>query len=258
MAISAATGAAASNSTAGTSLAAAAFSATAGQHIFVAVALQATTASVSSITDTAGNSYARQSAATNGTSVRVELWAATNITGNASNVVTVNFSASTLAAIAIEEYAGLVSTYIGNTATATGSSAWPSASLAAQDGGNWTVAAAGFACQSGDSFSAWEGTVRQSAVPALTSVGVALVDVATAGDGTIPAGAQLSTSRAWAAAAAEMRTHAAAIRYAGYTGPSPFPADAMLRLTTGLIHYATPLRLAPKTIGGGGAWTFAA
>ena len=243
MAITATTGQTASNTTAGTSLAAAAFSATAGQHLLVAVALATTTASVSTITDTAGNTYARQSTITNGTSVVVELWAATGITGNASNVVTVTFSASTLAAIAIEEYSGLVSSYFGTPATATGTGTWPVASLTTVDGGSWTVAAIGFACSSGDTFSQWEGTIRQSVVPSLTSVGVALVDNAPGGDGTIPTGAGLSASRAWAAAAVEMRTHATAIVYAEYAGILPVPSTTLVpRPVNGLVQYIEPLR----------------
>jgi hypothetical protein len=109
MAISATTNVTASNTSAGTSLSCFAFTATAGQDVLVAVALQNTSASVLSITDTAGNTYSMIGVETNSGHARLELWGASNISGNASNVVTVNVSASSLLSISVNEYAGLSS-----------------------------------------------------------------------------------------------------------------------------------------------------
>lgn len=109
MSISATTGITTSNSSAGTSLATPSFVASAAQDVLVAVAIANTSAAVSSVTDTAGNAYSLISSQTNSGSVRVEFWAAPTVIGNASNVVTVTLSSSSLMAIAVEEYAGLTS-----------------------------------------------------------------------------------------------------------------------------------------------------
>lgn len=107
MAIGAATGGTASNSSAGTSLAFAAYAATAGRDILVAVALANTSCSVSTITDTAGNTYTLKSATANGSAVRVEIWQAQYITGNASNVINIAITGgSSLMAACREEYTG--------------------------------------------------------------------------------------------------------------------------------------------------------
>jgi hypothetical protein len=110
MAISATAGVTASNASAATSIVTGTFAASYARDLVVAVALANTAASVSSITDTAGNTYALKSSATNGSSVRVELWQSQNITGNASNAVTVNVSASSLLAVAVQEYSGAADT----------------------------------------------------------------------------------------------------------------------------------------------------
>jgi hypothetical protein len=81
-------------SASGTTIVFPATGATSGNCIVVAVAANDATAAnrtVSSISDTAGNSYAiLGSSYTNGNN-RLEIWAAFNITGNASNIVTVTF-----------------------------------------------------------------------------------------------------------------------------------------------------------------------
>src|SRR5580765_1275555 len=100
MAIGATTGATASNGSASSTLAFAAFAATGGQDLVVGVALADTMQTVTGITDTAGNAYSLKSAIANGTDVRTEIWEATNITANAANVITIAFSGSTLASAA--------------------------------------------------------------------------------------------------------------------------------------------------------------
>lgn len=356
MSISAVTGTTASNSTAGTSLACPGFSATGADDLLVAVALASTSATVSSITDTAGNAYT-QKAAINGTGVRVELWQSQAITGNASNVITVTASASSLIAIAVEEYRGaadttftplartgwtctassnvygnagqptgavggtngpwitspspqwiavdmgssqtfsrfnltpnqsnavvytytldvsddgstwtstgessptfanivqlqnwalsksythryfrlntvtdngfvsLVSIYAGtslaqippqNTGTNTGDSSYPLVGVVTQDVNNVVVGALAFACQSGDTFNTDNASIRQSVVPSLTSVGVALADILQPGVGTANPEVRLSAVREWAGAGLEMRTNQGATNYEDYLGP---------------------------------------
>src|SRR4051812_36750297 len=125
MALAYTTGVAANLSAAATSLTTGTFTATAGRELIVGVALQDTTKSVSSITDTAGNTYSLKSSASNSGNVRVELWRALSITGNASNAVTINFSGSTLASAGVVEHSGAGSQSVNNTASGTGSDTGP-------------------------------------------------------------------------------------------------------------------------------------
>ena len=76
MAITATTGGTINNSSAGTTLTFGSFSATAGQDVIVAVAILTTSVSVSTITDTAGNTYTLKSGVNNSASVRAEIWEA--------------------------------------------------------------------------------------------------------------------------------------------------------------------------------------
>ena len=76
-----------------TTIAAAAINASAGNAIVVCISnYSSTPRTVSSIADTAGNSYARMGDVYNSGSFTVELWIAQNITGHATNVVTVTYS----------------------------------------------------------------------------------------------------------------------------------------------------------------------
>lgn len=79
---------------AGTTVSTSAFSATSGNCIAVAVSTYENTAVVSSVTDTAGNTYTRVRGDTHSFAGSQEIWVAKNITGHASNVVTATFSAS--------------------------------------------------------------------------------------------------------------------------------------------------------------------
>lgn len=70
--------------------------------------------SVSSIADTAGNTYTIAGAVGHGdASHSLECWSATNITGNASNVVTATFSASAAyRVIIVAQYSGLATSAV--------------------------------------------------------------------------------------------------------------------------------------------------
>ncbi len=99
------------NAATGTSIATAALSTTNGNLIVVCIAAGAGGASetVTSVTDTATNTYVQFSGAKAGTDGGLcDIWYAKNITGNAANVVTANFSATlTLRAIHQLQYSGL-------------------------------------------------------------------------------------------------------------------------------------------------------
>lgn len=105
--------------TSGTTITLSALSATTGNCIVISTAATHGTAanrSVSSISDTAGNTYASLGTTyTSGTS-RIELWAAFNITGNASNVVTVTFGGTPTDAWACRaQFSGVATTSANDT-----------------------------------------------------------------------------------------------------------------------------------------------
>lgn len=237
----------ASNGSAGTTLSAPAIAVTSGEAVIVGVALANTSASVLTVTDTALNTYSLITSITEGSALRIELWATTNASANATNVILVTTTASTLMAIALEAYSGAVSTYLGNNATADAASDnFPFIAVTMQDGGNWVISALAFACNSGDTFTAAEGTIRQSVVPALTSVAIALVDNNCPTTGKYPCGALISTARAWASAGVELRTHATAVPLIDIVSDTyPF-----LDVTTGISMLYTEVQL--LGIGGGG------
>ena len=86
-----------------------ALSTTSGNFIVVIVGLYSTTTTVSSISDTAGNTYVKAIGENLGLwNERKEIWYAENITGNANNITTVTFSASVLYRyISVAEFSGV-------------------------------------------------------------------------------------------------------------------------------------------------------
>jgi hypothetical protein len=120
-----------------------------------------------------------------------------------------------------------------NTATGTGSNQHPRASILIQERTNWCVAAHAFACISGDTFTIVDGTLRQSVVPALTSVGVALVDnTGGAAAVALPLNTRISTARQWAVAGVELRSGSAvASAYKSYTGRLPVTGSPLTKET---------------------------
>jgi hypothetical protein len=90
-----------------TTIAAPAANHTAGNLLVVFVGLVSSTATVSSIADTAGNTYTYVASIVYSAYYRIECWYAKNITGNANNVVTVTYSASvTYRTITVDQYSG--------------------------------------------------------------------------------------------------------------------------------------------------------
>lgn len=231
MPISAATGGAASDSTSVASLALSSFTMSAGRHTVVVAVLGSTASAVSSITDTKGNTYALQSAC-NGTGVRIEIWACVNSGAQAGNVVTINVSPNTPIAGAVEEYSGVGS--FGNTAAGAGSSIFPELRVSMQEGDNFVIGGIGFACQSGDTLTAFEGTSRRFSIPAATAVGAALYDNSSVGVADIPNSARISSARDWAMAALELRAAGGvAVPYRDYEGRLPvtgMPTDKETRM----------------------------
>lgn len=95
---------------------------------------------VSSVADTAGNTYTLISSQDQA-SDRIELWYAYNVTGNASNVVTVTFTAAaTYRVICVAEYSGVATSFTPHDVTPTG----------AGGGGSTTIATGSFSTSQTD------------------------------------------------------------------------------------------------------------
>lgn len=239
MAIAQTAGAAANSSTAVSSLALGSFTQTSGRTTVVCVSLSASS-TVTSVTDTRSNTYTRK-AQINGSGIRAEIWACTNISTGAS-VITANVSPASTIALAAEEYSG--ATALGNTGTASGSNYFAEARATAAEAGNWVVAAVAFSCQSGDTLTVFEGTSRQSSIPAATASGIGLIDNTAAGTCQLATGERISNSRNWAVASLELRSGGAALPYNNYTGALPLHVPPLL--TLGGSPFGAP----------GSAWTF--
>jgi hypothetical protein len=175
---------------------------TATQDVYVAVALDSTASSVTSITDTKGNSYTLDKAQ-NGTGVRTEIWKSHSVGVQLTNIITINVSPNCNIAGAAEEYAGVSAS--GNTGSTTGSTIYPDANVTTQEGGNFVAGAIGFACVSGDTLTAQLGTSERSSIPAATAVGVALYDNTMTVNGIVRVQTKISTARQWAVAIVELR-----------------------------------------------------
>lgn len=199
------------NTTSGTndasagSLGATAASHTAGNLIVVGVAWS-NTVNVSSVTDTAGNSYTSTGQkADHISSDFVEVFYAKNITGNASNVVTANFSANaTFRRVMVHQYSGCDttapfttgegSTGVG-TGTAVATSSWSTATadevIVAFTSGNNTA-----------TYTAGASFTRQ-----LSSIGTdsASEDRIVASTGSYTASFSVSPSLTWYVAAASFK-----------------------------------------------------
>ncbi len=215
-----------------TSLALAATSLTGGNDIVIAVSIKDTTVSVSSITDTAGNTYTLKSSVNNSTDIRCEEWGAHNVTGNGSNIVTVNFSGSTICAIASAQYSSVNA--FGNTGTNTGTNQHPYSSLLTQNANDFAVVAIAWAASSTDTVAASTGNLRTSKVDAGggTTAAVAICDFTTPGIATLMASGKLSVSRPWAGVAVNLRTATTAATNKSYEGRLPIMAVVTLAAGT--------------------------
>lgn len=204
MAIAATAGGAASTVASAASLALSSFNQAASRHTVVAVALDNTSSSVTSITDTKGNTYTLKKAQ-NGTGIRAEIWACANAGSQTSDIITINVSPNCNIAGAAEEYSGVAS--FGNTGSDARSDIFPETTVVMQEGSNFTVISIAFACQSGDTLTAQTnfGNERQKSIPAATAAGGALYDNSMVVDGIVRVMSKLSTARQWAVAGVELR-----------------------------------------------------
>lgn len=251
MAIAATAGGAGSTTAAAALKALASFTLTVGRNVYVVVGLDSTATSVTSITDTKGNSYTLVRAK-NGTGVRVELWRSLSVGAQVANIITINVSPNSNIAGGAEEYSGVSSQ--GNQAdAAVASDANPILSDATQDGANVVIYGIAFPCVSGDTLTAVLGTERQKSIPAATAVGVALYDNTSVSDATIQALGRISTTRGWAMVAVELRSGGAAVTlvdYAATVAPA-LAADRDIRY----LGFKMPPG-GGESSGGGGAWPF--
>lgn len=247
MAISRTGGVSANNSAAVTSLALPSYTTTTGRIVVVAIALGATTSSVSSISSSAGvySGWTLRASINGGASdIRTEIWTATVTTG-AATVFTVNITGACTVAAALEEYSGVSS--FGNTGSNSATSdSNPRQSIITQDGNNFIAVAMGFACQSGDTINADLGTSVRSSVPAATAVGIYFFDNTAVADETLRALGFLSTARDWATAGVELRSGGAAITVVDYAAISAPAATGQPTWQTGhpnfsYLHFLDPL-----------------
>lgn len=105
------------NDATGTTIATAATSLTAGNTIAVGVVWTSATTTVTGVTDTAGNTYTQVSGSfmRSANNDATDIWVATNATGNASNVVTAAYSAtSPFRRIKTHQYSGLATTSVSD------------------------------------------------------------------------------------------------------------------------------------------------
>lgn len=210
MAIAATTGNQANSSSSVSSLALPSFNQSVGGRTIVLVVLGSTSSSVTSITDTKGNTYALMTSV-NGTGVRTEIWACVNSGAQTNDIITVNISPATTIAAAAGEYSGV--TNFGNTGTASGSNYFAQSRSNLQESGNYMIGSIGFACQSGDTLTQAEGTSRRTSIPAATAVGVGMIDNTIGANCNLPTSYKISASRAWAAACLELRSGGVTVPY---------------------------------------------
>lgn len=98
---------------------------TTGNLIVVSISTNGAANAVTSVTDTAGNTYAKVWSVAN-SSVTSDLWYAENITGGASQTVTVTVSTARATAVVAHEYSGIsLTSSLDKSVTATGSSNAP-------------------------------------------------------------------------------------------------------------------------------------
>jgi hypothetical protein len=174
-----------------------------GNTIVAACALGNTSSSISSITD-GGSAWAFRAYASNGTSVRSEIWSTSAGGSVASSSFTINISGGAPASCALEEYSGVQ--IIGTTATNEGTSGTISVSLTTQEANDYIVAGLGTNSYSG--YNITNGVSRQSA--GLTSnssnnyVEMDLCDNKAPAAGSV-ACLSVSAPAPWAAPALELR-----------------------------------------------------
>jgi hypothetical protein len=229
----------------------------AGQYTFVAVAIATTTATISAITDNLGNIYSQRSWLQNAAGVRTELWAAPVTFPGSINTLTITVSPASLMAACVVAYAGISA--LGNIETAGGTGTMLVDSLTTQDAYNWNVAAFGFVCASGDTLTATLGAIRERyLVPALTSVGCALIYATYSGPGLSILTATLSASRAWAVAGVELRTNTS---FGGFNdipaAPPNVPLASSVQIGSVAIYLEPPFNAsAPIAASGSSGATF--
>lgn len=179
---------------------------TSGNTVVVTVEIHTVGTTVSTVTDSGGSTYTRQTTATQGGFVTSEIWSTTAGGALASTSITVTVSAAGTFIADVDEFSGVSS--LGNVATATSASGNPSVSLTTQDANNYMVA--GFTIDGTPTTAAGTGTLRQNHV---TSAGAnitgCLVDNTRATVGSLTSSLSPSAVH-FAATAVELRSGAPA------------------------------------------------
>lgn len=141
-----------------TTIAAAAANHTGGNHLVLWIAHGDGTITVSSVADTAGNAYALVPSSRRqvGGFGSAEQWSATNITGNASNVVTATFSATTsFRRIVVHQFSATVGGSMTNDTASSGTGTGTAmSSTSFTPANNNELIIAGYSTASGTTFTA--------------------------------------------------------------------------------------------------------
>lgn len=177
----------------------------AGDIIIVVVSIRTATSTVSSITDTAGNTYSLIPGAAINNTVRVEIWASFAKFSSTTNAITVNLGAGSKFTIDAAAYSG--ASVIGPVATSTQGTANPTQSFTTTTVGSFVVG--GFAGQGTGTFAISTGNSRAATTTSgggsNTNVGGAIADNTAASTGSLTV-AYTSTDTTWAMAIIELQT----------------------------------------------------
>ncbi len=205
---------------------------TAGNLNVVAVGWNDTTSSVTSVTDSRGNTYAQAGTTITGTGLRQAIYFAKNI-GAGSNTVTVGFSqAAAFVDVRIFEYSGAdTSTPLDVTAGAAGTSISPSSGAATTTAANELIFGAGM---TGDGF-AGAGTGFTSRI--ITPDGDIAEDQTVINTGSNSATAPLKRSSNWVMQMATFRASGQG------GGGNPAPTVASINPTSGSANGGTPVTI---------------
>ena len=167
-----------------------------GDDLVVGVSIADTSVSVTSITDTAGNTFRLRQFSSNDGNVRAELWEAQGVFGNPADIVVVNLSGSSLVTVIVWEFSGVkVEAYPSpqDIASSTGTNIQVTCGAAAQGISSWVIGIFGYV----NPYPLWAGLISQrgtllqvepSSDPSAMNIGLAMMYVRPYASGVGPPG----------------------------------------------------------------------
>ena len=180
-----------------------AISVSAGQTLIVVAATDVAGSTITTVTDTGGDTFTKFATATNGGS-QVTIWGVLSASSSTSVTCTINNNSGDIACMAAT-YTGVSSFGINNIAT--GSTANPSISLTTQDANNFVIA--GLSNLTTTASTAGTGTLRRDITfSSRGSIDADLADNTAASISSVTVSVTHSATT-WSAAAVELRSGAA-------------------------------------------------